>query len=242
MGQRGIFCCPKGVVAPFRKKCDPYKNEFPEILAAAAMLSIASIFESYGVSIWLGGGHLLSIVRDQQMARCNDGGGAEGGAGGAEDLDAFSFLNDFCKLHSQNSPLHKAIRKAGFFIGYHETGYHDSIWVNKDNTLGLDFGHKLYDRDNSHEVQVDLAWVQTAGEDYLLGHKAWMKTCASFFDIRETIRYGVDMFAGTMQIPSRPERYLRVVFGNGWRRPQPIKTIDEREEQTAGCRYYEHDV
>ena len=232
----GAYCCPKPKSPPFLTRCNPYRNEFPEVLAAAALMLAIPIFHRHHVPIWLGGGSLLATIRDRSMAFCNDDNGSQ------EDLDLFAFLDDFCTLHAPQSELHAELRRAGLYVGRHETGYHDSIWVNKDNTLGLDFGHAQYDRDQSHEVHMDIAWVQKTGEDYLLGHKPWMKTCVNFFDSREQIDYGVDMFRMKMQIPSHPARFLRATYGLHWRRKGATKSTEERDELPSGCRFYHNDV
>lgn len=236
VGTAGAYCCPKPKSPPFLTKCNPYRNEFPEVVAAAALMLIIPIFERHHVPVWLGGGSLLATIRDRSMAFCNDDDGSQ------EDLDFFAFLDDFCKFNAPKSELHAELRKAGLYIGLHQTGYHDSIWVNKDNTLGLDFGHAQYDRDHSHEVHIDLAWVQKTGEDYLLGHKPWMKTCVKFFDTREQIDYGVDIFNTKIQIPSQASRFLRATYGLHWKRKAATKSTEEREELPSGCRFYDHNV
>ena len=76
----------------------------------------------------------------------------------------------------------------------------------------------------------------------MLGHKPWMKTCANFFDNREAIDYGVDMFSLKMEVPSRATRFLRATYGLHWKRKQATKTTEEREEPPSGCRFYDHDA
>jgi len=232
----GVYCCPRVTDPVFPTKCDPYRNQLSEVLATAAMMILVQIFERHGAPIWLADGHLLAVVRDKQIGHCRDSDGT------ATDLDLYAFLKDYCHIHSIGSPLNRALRAAGFWVGAHVTGYKDSIWVNKDNTLGLDYGHTHYSKDFSHEVHIDIGWVQQVGENYLLGHKAWAKTCVNFFDVREQIQYGVDIFKTQVQIPSRPERLLRAIYGPTWGTKSTNKAIHEREENPEGCHYYGNDI